>query len=224
MPVRCITVLVFSQTETLLVKSQDSCQQVQSGEIWGNWRVAQLSLCMRPSWAKSAAVICWGKISAVAAASRYAKASKSTCAPTSGREDSWLATGATFAAEGVIFVLMCNPIHRREAIFPPDIVQIYGGESRRTSLPRGSCIVRTVWNLLAGPNTESEGVLVARRAPGTKLCAANTIWNPSSAIRPSRIFQTSRRRTTQRTSHPKLHARMLLPISHSADFDTPKTV
>jgi len=109
---------------------------------------------------KLGAVICWENYLPLLRTAMYSKGIEIYCAPTADARDSWLATVRHIAVEGRCFVLSCNQFNRRSD-FPTDYRSIFG-ESPDTVVCRGgSCIVDPFGNFLAGPNLESEAILIA---------------------------------------------------------------
>ena len=66
--------------------------------------------------------------------------------------------------EGRCFVLSCNQFNRRRD-FPADYRSSYGNDPETVITRGGSCIVDPFGNLLAGPNTEGEAILMAELNP-----------------------------------------------------------
>jgi nitrilase len=109
---------------------------------------------------KLGAVICWENYSPLLRAAMYAKGIEIYCAPTADARDSWLASVRHIAVESRCFVLSCNQFNRRS-----DYPAGYGFASSQDPdavvCRGGSCIVDPFGNVLAGPNTEGEAILVA---------------------------------------------------------------
>lgn len=109
---------------------------------------------------KLGAVICWENYLPLMRAAMYAKGIQIYCAPTADMRDSWIASIRHIAVEGRCFVLSCNQFNRRRD-FPADYRSIFGEDPGAVVCRGGSCIVDPFGNFLAGPNLESEAVLIA---------------------------------------------------------------
>ena len=64
------------------------------------------------------------------------------------------------ACEGRCFVLSCNQFTRRRD-YPPDFVTAFGDDPETVLSRGGSCIDRSLGEVLAGPDYEGETILVA---------------------------------------------------------------
>ena len=107
---------------------------------------------------KIGAVICWENYLPLLRATMYSKGIEIYCAPTADPRDSWFATVRHIAIEGRCFVLSCNQFNRIKD-YPAD----YGlkGDPNQIICRGGSCIVDPFGTVLAGPNTDSETILMA---------------------------------------------------------------
>ena len=153
------TVLFFSPDGTLLGKHRKIMPTGSERLVWGFGDGSTLPV-YETELGKVGAVICWENYLPLLRASMYAKGIEIYCAPTADARDSWLATVRHIAVEGRCFVLSCNQFNRRSD-FPADYRSIYGENPDAIVCRGGSCIVDPFGNFLAGPNTESEGILVA---------------------------------------------------------------
>jgi nitrilase len=93
-------------------------------------------------------------------AAMYSKGIEIYCAPTADARDSWVASMRHIAVEGRCFVLSCNQFNRRRD-FPADYSSAFGEIADQIVTRGGSCIVDPFGSLLAGPNFESEAILIA---------------------------------------------------------------
>ncbi len=109
---------------------------------------------------KLGAVICWENYLPLMRAAMYAKGIEIYCAPTADARDSWIASMRHIAVEGRCFVLSCNQFNRRRD-FPSEYRSILGEDPDAVVCRGGSCIVDPFGNFLAGPDTQSESILVA---------------------------------------------------------------
>jgi nitrilase len=106
------------------------------------------------------AVICWENYLPLMRAAMYAKGVEIYCAPTADARDSWIASMRHIAVEGRCFVLSCNQFNLRRD-FPADYHSVFGDDPDSVVNRGGSCIVDPFGNFLAGPNMESEAILIA---------------------------------------------------------------
>jgi nitrilase len=153
------TVLFFAPDGTLLGKHRKIMPTGSERLVWGFGDGSTLPV-YETELGKVGAVICWENYLPLLRASMYAKGIEIYCAPTADARDSWLATVRHIAVEGRCFVLSCNQFNRRSD-FPADYRSIYGENPDAIVCRGGSCIVDPFGDFLAGPNTESEGILVA---------------------------------------------------------------
>jgi len=109
---------------------------------------------------KIGAVICWENYLPLMRAAMYAKGIEIYCAPTADARDSWIASVRHIAVEGRCFVLSCNQFNLRRD-FPDDYRSVFGDDPDSVVNRGGSCIVDPFGNFLAGPNMESEAILIA---------------------------------------------------------------
>ena len=109
---------------------------------------------------KVGAVICWENYLPLLRTTMYAKGIEIYCAPTADARDSWLASMRHIAVEGRCFVLSCNQFNRRRD-FPADYDSAFGQDPDAVMTRGGSCIIDPFGDFLAGPNLESEAILIA---------------------------------------------------------------
>jgi nitrilase len=127
--------------------------------VWGFGDGSTLPVFDTPL-GKLGAVICWENYLPLMRAAMYAKGIEIYCAPTADSRDVWLASMRHIAVEGRCFVLSCNQFNRQRD-FPGDYRARFDGNSDAIVTRGGSCIIDPFGNFLAGPNTESEAILIA---------------------------------------------------------------
>jgi nitrilase len=157
------TVLFFSPDGTFLGKHRKVMPTGSERLVWGFGDGSTLPV-YETELGKVGAVICWENYLPLVRACMYAKGIEIYCAPTADARDSWLATVRHIAFEGRCFVLSCNQFNRRSD-FPREYWSIYGENPDAIVCRGGSCIVDPFGNLLAGPNTEGEEILIAEVDP-----------------------------------------------------------
>jgi nitrilase len=157
------TVLFFAPDGTLLGKHRKVMPTGAERLVWGFGDGSTLPV-YETELGKVGAVICWENYLPLLRAAMYAKGIEIYCAPTADARDSWLATVRHIAVEGRCFVLSCNQFNCRSD-FPADYRSIYGENPDAIVCRGGSCIVDPFGNFLAGPNTESEEILIAEVDP-----------------------------------------------------------
>lgn len=106
------------------------------------------------------AVICWENYLPLMRAAMYAKGIEIYCAPTADSRDSWTASVRHIAVEGRCFVLSCNQFNLRRD-FPADYRSVFGDDPDAVVSRGGSCVVDPFGDFLAGPNMDSEEILIA---------------------------------------------------------------
>ena len=131
--------------------------------VWGFGDGSTLPVFDTPL-GKIGAVICWENYLPLMRAAMYAKGIELYCAPTADPRDSWVASMRHIAVEGRCFVLACNQFNRRRD-FPADYRSAFGDDPETIVTRGGSCIVDPFGNVLAGPNTEGEAILIAEIDP-----------------------------------------------------------
>jgi nitrilase len=152
------TVLFFSPDGTLLGKHRKLMPTASERLVWGCGDGSTLPVFETPL-GKLGAVICWENYMPLLRTAMYSKGIELYCAPTADARDSWLATVRHIAVEGRCFVLSCNQFQRRSD-FPSDYCSSFDSDPNAIVCRGGSCIVDPFGNFLAGPNTESEAILV----------------------------------------------------------------
>ena len=153
------SVLFFAPDGTFLGKHRKVMPTGSERLVWGFGDGSTMPVFDTPL-GKLGAVICWENYLPLMRAAMYAKGIEIYCAPTADARDSWIASMRHIAVEGRCFVLSCNQFNRRRD-FPSDYHSAYGQDPDAIVCRGGSCIVDPFGNFLAGPNTESEAVLIA---------------------------------------------------------------
>jgi nitrilase len=153
------TVLFFAPDGGYLGKHRKVMPTASERLVWGFGDGSTLPIFDTP-FGKLGAVICWENYMPLLRTAMYSKGIEIYCAPTADPRDSWLATVRHIAVEGRCFVLSCNQFQRRSD-FPTDYQSSFGNLPDTILCRGGSCIVDPFGNFLAGPNLESEAVLIA---------------------------------------------------------------
>ncbi len=182
------TVLFFAPDGTFLGKHRKVMPTGSERLVWGFGDGSTLPV-YDTELGKLGAVICWENYLPLLRAAMYSKGIEIYCAPTADARDSWLATVRHIAVEGRCFVLSCNQFNRRSD-FPTDYRSIYGDDPKTIVCRGGSCIVDPFGNLLAGPNTDGEAILIADIDPAQILRGKYDLDVVGHYARPD-IFQLS---------------------------------
>src|SRR5258706_6401151 len=153
------TVLFFAPDGTFLGKHRKVMPTGSERLVWGFGDGSTLP-GFHTELGKLGAVICWENYLPLLRAAMYSKGIEIYCAPTADARDSWLATVRHIAVEGRCFMLSCNQFNRRRD-FPADYRSIFGESPDTVGCRGGRCIVDPFGNFLAGPNLESEAILIA---------------------------------------------------------------
>jgi nitrilase len=153
------SVLFFAPDGAYLGKHRKIMPTASERLVWGFGDGSTMPVFDTPL-GKVGAVICWENYLPLMRAAMYAKGVELYCAPTADPRDSWIASMRHIAVEGRCFVLSCNQFNRRRD-FPSDYGVDLGDDPDAIVTRGGSCIVDPFGNLLAGPNTEGEAILIA---------------------------------------------------------------
>jgi nitrilase len=153
------TVVFFAPDGSYLGKHRKVMPTASERLVWGFGDGSTLPVFDTP-FGKVGAVICWENYLPLLRATMYAKGIEIYCAPTADARDSWLASMRHIAVEGRCFVLSCNQFNRRHD-FPADYDSAFGQDPDAVMSRGGSCIVDPFGDFLAGPNLESEAILIA---------------------------------------------------------------
>ncbi|WP_229075212.1 nitrilase-related carbon-nitrogen hydrolase [Actinoplanes sp. DH11] len=106
------------------------------------------------------AAICWENYMPLFRTAMYAKGVTIWCAPTVDDRDTWLATMRHVALEGRCFVLSaCQFLTRADV--PADVHPLQGDHPATVLIGGGSVIISPLGEVIAGPLTGEEGLLVA---------------------------------------------------------------
>jgi nitrilase len=152
------TVVFYAPDGAYLGKHRKLMPTAAERLIWGFGNGSTMPVFETPL-GKLGAVICWENYMPLMRAAMYAKGVELYCAPTADGRASWLASMQHIAVEGRCFVLSANLFARRSH-YPEIHGNVTAVEDAVVSRG-GSCIVDPFGTLLAGPNYEGEGVLVA---------------------------------------------------------------
>ena len=153
------SVLFFAPDGGFLGKHRKIMPTGSERLVWGFGDGSTMPVFDTP-WGKIGAVICWENYLPLMRAAMYGKGIEIYCAPTADARDSWVASMRHIAVEGRCFVLSCNQFNRRRD-FPPDYHSAFGEDPDAVICRGGSCIVDPFGDFLAGPNMESEEILIA---------------------------------------------------------------
>jgi len=127
--------------------------------VWGCGDGSTLPVFETPI-GRIGAVICWENYMPLLRMHMYAQRIQLYCAPTADDRDTWLPTLRHIALEGRCFVLGCNQFARRSD-YPADYPAIQGNDPATVMSRGGSCIIDPLGRVLAGPDFEGAGILVA---------------------------------------------------------------
>jgi nitrilase len=127
--------------------------------VWGQGDGSTLTV-LDTEIGKLGAVICWENYMPLLRMAMYAQGVQLYCAPTVDDRDTWLPTMRHVALEGRCFVLSaCQYLRRSDC--PPEYACIQGDDPQTVLIRGGSCIIAPLGQVLAGPNYEGEGILIA---------------------------------------------------------------
>lgn len=153
------TALVFAPSGECLGKHRKLMPTGAERLVWGAGDGSTMPV-FDTSVGRLGTVICWENYMPLLRMSMYAKGIQVWCAPTADSRDTWTASMRHIACEGRCFVLSANQFVRRSDY--PDDYPIRGDHDPADVLCRGaSVIVSPLGEILAGPVTESEEILVA---------------------------------------------------------------
>ena len=153
------SVLFFGPDGLYLGKHRKIMPTASERLVWGFGDGSTMPVFDTPL-GKFGAVICWENYLPLMRAAMYAKGIEMYCAPTADARDSWIASVRHIAVEGRCFVLSCNQFNLRRD-FPADYRAVFDNDPDSVVNRGGSCIVDPFGNFLAGPNMESEAILIA---------------------------------------------------------------
>ena len=153
------TVLFFGPDGTYLGKHRKLMPTASERLVWGYCDGSTLPV-FQTEIGRIGAVICWENYMPLLRMTMYGKGIQIYCAPTADGRDSWPATMRHIAIEGRCFVLSCNQFSRR-GDYPLDYETEFGSDPLTVMSRGGSCIVNPMGEIIAGPDYESEAILVA---------------------------------------------------------------
>jgi nitrilase len=151
------TALFFAPDGKLLGKHRKLMPTASERLVWGFGDGSTLPVFDTPL-GRLGAVICWENYMPLLRMAMYRKGIQLYCAPTADPRETWVASMRHIACEGRCFVLSANQFARRSD-YPDDYpVDLPADEV----MCRGnSVIVSPLGELLAGPETEGEAILLA---------------------------------------------------------------
>jgi nitrilase len=190
------SVLFFAPDGSYLGKHRKVMPTGSERLVWGFGDGSTLPVFDTP-FGKLGAVICWENYLPLMRAAMYGKGIEIYCAPTADPRDVWLASMRHIAVEGRCFVLSCNQFNRQRD-FPVDYRAHFDGNPDAIVTRGGSCIVDPFGNFLAGPNTDSEAILVAEIDRGQIVRGKYDLDVVGHYARPD-IFQL---KVDERPKHP----------------------
>ena len=152
------TVLFFSP-ERYLGKHRKLMPTAAERLVWGFGDGSTLPV-FDTSVGKLGAVICWENYMPLLRMSMYAKGIQIYCAPTADSRERWIASMRHIALEGRCFVLSACQFLRRSD-FPADFDTIFGDDPEAVLCSGGSCIINPAGEVIAGPNSEGEALVLA---------------------------------------------------------------
>jgi nitrilase len=152
------TVLFFDDDGAYLGKHRKLMPTASERLVWGFGDGSTLPVFDTPL-GKLGAVICWENYMPLLRTAMYAKGIEIYCAPTADAREVWQSTVRHIALEGRCFVLSANQFARRSD-YPADH-PLPADDPDTVICSGGSVIVGPLGEVLAGPLTEGEGILVA---------------------------------------------------------------
>jgi len=153
------TVLFFGPDGRLLGKHRKLMPTAMERMIWGFGDGSTLAVVDSP-YGRIGSVICWENYMPMLRMAMYSKNVALYCAPTADDRDTWLPSMRHIALEGRCFVLTACQYLRKNA-FPPTVRISLGDTPDAVLMRGGSAIVSPLGKVLAGPDFESETILIA---------------------------------------------------------------
>ena len=150
--------LTFGPDGSLLGKHRKLMPTAMERVIWGTGDGSTLTV-VPTKLGRVGAVICWENYMPLLRTAMYDKGIEIYCAPTADAREVWQSTVRHIALEGRCFVLSANQFARRSD-FPADRPAPDADPDEVVSTG-GSVIVGPLGEILAGPLTEGEGILIA---------------------------------------------------------------
>ena len=152
------TILFFDDEGADLGKHRKLMPTASERLVWGFGDGSTLPVFNTPL-GKLGAVICWENYMPLLRMAMYAKGIEIYCAPTADAREAWQSTVRHIALEGRCFVLSANQFARRSD-YPADH-PLPGDHPEAVICSGGSVILGPLGEVLAGPLTAGEGILVA---------------------------------------------------------------
>ncbi|KAA3628201.1 MAG: nitrilase [Proteobacteria bacterium] len=153
------TILFFAPDGRYLGKHRKLMPTAMERLIWGFGDGSTLPV-FDTELGKLGAVICWENFMPLLRTAMYSKGIQLYCAPTADSRDTWLPAMQMVAMEGRCFVLSaCQYLQRKDC--PDDYATTQGDAPDTVIMRGGSAIISPMGQVLAGPNFEGEGILVA---------------------------------------------------------------
>jgi nitrilase len=153
------TALFFGPDGAYMGKHRKLMPTAAERLVWGTGDGSTLPVFDTPV-GRLGAVICWENYMPLLRTAMYGKGIQIWCAPTADERDTWVASMRHVACEGRCFVLSANQFARRSDY--PDDYPIDGDHPPDAILSRGgSVIISPLGQILAGPDTTGEGILIA---------------------------------------------------------------
>jgi len=153
------TVVFFSPSGVYLGKHRKLIPTGAERLVWGAGDGSTIPVFETPL-GRMGAAICWENYMPLLRSALYSKGIQLYLAPTADPKDSWLATVRHIAVEGRCFVLSCNQFNRKKD-YPNDYSAHFDGDAEAIVSRGGSCIVDPFGEVIAGPNYDSECILLA---------------------------------------------------------------
>jgi nitrilase len=153
------SVLFFAPDGDLMGKHRKLMPTAAERVAWGQGDGSTMPVFQTPI-GRLGAVICWENYMPLMRMHMYAQGIQLYCAPTADDRDTWLATMTHIALEGRCFVLGCNQFAVR-GDYPADYPAIQGNDPVAAMSRGGSCIIDPLGRVLAGPDFDGPGMLVA---------------------------------------------------------------
>lgn len=153
------TALMFGPDGGLLGKHRKLMPTAMERVIWGSGDGSTLPV-VPTTIGRIGSVICWENYMPLLRTAMYAKQIELYCAITVDDRDTWLPTVTHIALEGRCFVLSaCQFLERSKlpAAYPTDRFS----ESQDALIKGGSCIIGPLGQVLAGPKSGEECMLMA---------------------------------------------------------------
>jgi nitrilase len=153
------TLLYFGPDGQLLGKHRKIKPTAAERLLWGEGDGSTLCT-FDTEIGKLGGLICWENYMPLARMAMYSRGVEIYLAPTADSRDSWLATMRHIALEGRCYVIACNQYFRKSD-FPEHLQSELAADRPEVLSTGGSVIVGPLGEVLAGPLSGEEGVLMA---------------------------------------------------------------